>query len=57
MSNPVLNENFVNQERVLDGEPMTINGAINKSLILLALVIVLAIYTWSLVFQGFMDKI
>ena len=56
MSNPVLNENFVNQERVLDGEPMTINGAINKSLILLALVIVPAIYTWSLVFQGFMDK-
>lgn len=56
MANPILNENFVGQERVLEGEPMTINGAINKTFLMLALVIIPAVYTWSLVFSGFMDK-
>lgn len=56
MSNPILNDNFLEAERVLDAQPMTVNGAINKTLILLALVLVPAAYTWSLVFQGFMDK-
>lgn len=56
MSNPVLNEKFLETERVLEGEPMTVNGAITKTLILLSLVIIAAAYTWSLVFSGFMDK-
>ena len=56
MSNPVLNENFVNAERILHSEPMTINGAINKTLILLGLAVLTAVYSWSVVFQGFMDK-
>ena len=56
MSNPILNENFLSGERVLEAEPMTINGAIQKTLILLALVVIAAFYTWSLVFSGFMDK-
>ena len=31
MSNPILNDNrFSPQERVLEGEPMTINGTVNK---------------------------
>lgn len=56
MSNPVLNEKFLSAERVLEGEPMTVSGAINKTLIMLALVIISAAYTWSLVFSGFLDK-
>lgn len=31
MSNPILNDNrFSTQERILEGEPMTINGTVNK---------------------------
>lgn len=56
MANPVLNENFLEQTRILEGEPMSISGSINKTLILLACALVPAIYTWSLVFNGFMDK-
>ncbi|MDR1169032.1 MAG: Bax inhibitor-1/YccA family protein [Heliobacteriaceae bacterium] len=57
MSNPILNENFASQERILSSEPMTINGAITKTALLLALVAVSFIYTWSLAFQGFTDKV
>lgn len=56
MSNPILNEKFLSAERVIEAEPMTINGAINKTLIMLSLVFIPAAYTWSLVFRGFMDK-
>lgn len=56
MSNPVFNENVVEQTRILEGEPMTINGAVNKTFILLALLIVSACYTWFLAFSGYTDK-
>lgn len=56
MSNPVLNDNMIEQARVLDGEPMTVNGAINKTFILFALLLVSACYTWGLAFNGFTDK-
>lgn len=55
MSNPVLN-NMAEQTRILDGEPMTINGAINKTFILFALLVISACYTWGLAFNGFTDK-
>lgn len=56
MANPLFNENVKEQARILDGEPMTINGAINKTLILLACLFVAACYTWYLAFSGFADK-
>ncbi len=57
MSNPILNDNFTRaQEGLLASEPMTINGAITKTGILLALVVLSAAYTWSLCAQGFTDK-
>lgn len=56
MSNPILNDKFLESEVVLESQPMTVNGAINKTLILFALLLLPAAYTWSLVFQGFMDK-
>ena len=55
MSNPVLNDKFLENERVLDSMPMTINGTINKTLILFACLAITAIYTFSLVFAGYMD--
>jgi uncharacterized YccA/Bax inhibitor family protein len=56
MSNPVLNTAFAEQRQVLDSEPMTVNGAIGKTLGLLALAVLSAAYTWMLVLQGFTDK-
>ncbi len=56
MSNPILNDKFLESEVVLDSQPMTVNGAINKTLALFVLLLVPAAYTWTLVFQGFMDK-
>ncbi len=56
MSNPVLNNNFAAQERVLDAEPMSISGTINKILILLACVLVGAGYNWNLLLNGYSDK-
>lgn len=56
MANPVLNNNMIEQARVLEGEPMTINGAINKTFILFACLIASAAYTWYLAFNGFTDK-
>ena len=56
MANPILSRNFNADERVYDGEPMTINGAINKTLTLLALAVVSAGYTWWLLASGFTDK-
>ncbi len=56
MSNPVFNENMVEQTRVLEGEPMTINGAINKTFMLFVCLVAAACYTWFLAFNGFTDK-
>lgn len=56
MANPILSRNFSTEERVYEGEPMTINGAINKTLTLLALIVVAAGYTWWLLATGFTDK-
>ena len=55
MSNPIWRQNFEN-EVVLDGEPMSINGAIQKSLLLTTIIIISAIYTVGLVLTGFTDK-
>ena len=55
MSNPVLNENFLETERVLQGEPMTINGALAKTAMLFGVLVVAAVYTWSLIASGYTD--
>lgn len=56
MANPILRNSFNTEERVYEGEPMTISGAINKTLTLLALVTVSAGYSWYLMASGFTDK-
>ena len=56
MSNPVLNDKLFEREQALESSPMTVSGAINKTLILLLALIIPAIYTFSLMFAGFADK-
>lgn len=56
MSNPVLNDKFAAQEGILEGEPMTIAGSINKILILLACVFAGAGFNWYLMLNGFGDR-
>lgn len=57
MSNPVFNQRFLASERVLDSEPMTVNGTINKSFILFGVLLATSIFVWSLYNQGYTDKV
>lgn len=57
MPNPVFNQNVIERERVLDSEPMTINGAINKTFILFGLLLATSLAVWTLFFQGYADKV
>ncbi len=57
MSNPVLNTAFADQRQALNSEPMSVQGAINKTLGLLALATLSGAYTWQLFLQGFTDKV
>ncbi len=58
MSNPIFSEKMIkSEERVLQGEPMTVNGAINKSLFMFACLLMTAAYTFMLFLQGFTDKV
>lgn len=57
MPNPVFNQNVVERETILDSEPMTVNGAINKTFILFALLLAASLVVWNLFFQGYMDKV
>ena len=56
-SNPAFNPEFLVEERVLDGEPMTVSGTINKTAISLFLVFIAAAFTWSLAAKGYMDMV
>lgn len=56
MPNPVFNQNAMTQERILDAEPMTVNGAINKTFILFALLLAGSFVVWSAFVQGYADK-
>lgn len=53
MANPIMK--VMEQSHVLEGEPMTISGSINKTLLLLGILILTACYTWGLVIKGFTD--
>ncbi len=56
MSNPILNENFGANTTILEGETMSVNGTIQKTLLMLLMVVLSAGYTWGLTVQGFIDK-
>ena len=58
MSNPIFSEKMMqSEERILQGEPMTVNGAINKSLFMFICLLMAAAYTFMLYLQGFTDKV
>lgn len=57
MANPVLNERMLNGERVLTEEPMTVNGTINKTLILFAFLLLGSLGMWHLFNIQATDKI
>ena len=56
MSNPLLNDRFAENVGIIEGEVMTINGTINKTLLMLFMLVISASYTWMLTLQGFVDK-
>lgn len=55
MPNPIL-KNCFDRDIAIEGDAMTINGAIFKSAFLLLSIIVSAGYTWHLAAAGYMDK-
>ena len=54
-SNPMLKQNIA-ENVILEGKPMSISGAINKTAILLGIVVLVAYYAWTLCAGGFSDK-
>ena len=59
MSNPVLNENFVagnSADRVITGQTMTVNGTLDKTMLLFLCALLPAAYTWQQFIAGFTDK-
>lgn len=54
-SNPMLRAGVM-ENVILDSKPMTIQGTVNKSLLLVAIVIASAFVTWSFCAKGFYDK-
>lgn len=56
MANPILNENkFNEQERILDGMPMTINGTIQVTAFLGLLLVCAATFVWTRMTNGYTD--
>ncbi|HKL26986.1 MAG TPA: Bax inhibitor-1/YccA family protein [Desulfuromonadales bacterium] len=49
-SNPMMKENVFTRS-LADAEPMTLQGAVNKTIIMLALVVIGAGYTWNLFYN------
>ncbi len=55
-SNPMAQE-AVLKRTILEGEPMSISGAVNKTFFLLVLVVVSSLFTWDLAVKGYSDKV
>lgn len=57
MTNPVFNQNAIERERILESEPMTINGTINKAFVLFGILLAASIVVWDMFLKGFTDKV
>ena len=56
MANPILNDNrFNEQERILEGMPMTVNGTIQITAFLGLLLVCAATFVWSRLTAGYTD--
>ncbi len=56
MSNPILNDKFTERVRVLEGEPMTVNGTIQITAFLGLILVAAAAFVWSRFTAGFTDQ-
>ncbi len=54
-SNPMIRQN-VTENVILDSKPMTVQGAVNKTMLFTAIVILSGCFTWNLLAKGFSDK-
>lgn len=52
----LLNNNYSGENIVLDSSIMTVNGAINKTLILFSCLFLSAAFTWGSLMSGFVDR-
>ena len=57
MTNPVFNQNAIERENILESEPMTVNGTINKSFILFGILLASSLIVWDMFFNGYTDKV
>lgn len=57
MTNPVFSQEAIDRVNVLGAEPMTVNGAINKTFILFAVLLATSLMVWDLFFKGYTDKV
>ena len=55
MANPILNQNYVEQERVINGEVMTVNGTLQITGFLGLLLLASAGFVWSRYSLGYTD--
>jgi len=55
-SNPMTNERIY-EGAIVSDTPMTVAGTVNKTLGLLAIVVIVACYTWNLAYTGMADKL
>lgn len=55
MSNPILNEKFTEQTRVIDGATMTVNGTIQTTAILGLLLVAASAFVWTRFAVGYTD--
>ena len=55
MANPILNDKFTSQERVYEGQPMTISGTIQITAFLGLILVAAAALVWSKYNAGFTD--
>ena len=55
MANPILNDKFAEQERILQGEPMTVNGTLQITAFLGLLLFAAAAFVWSRYTLGYTD--
>lgn len=57
MTNPVFNQKAIERENIIESEPMTVNGTINKTFVLFGLLLASSFVVWDLFFKGFTDKV
>ncbi len=55
-SNP-MTQSTIYDGAVVDSQPMTVSGAVNKTIILLLVTFGVGVFSWTQAFNGYMDKV